>query len=505
MVIAVALVIRLCYTALGIADYWGDAYHSWMMSRLTLANHWVLTDYKGREVVWEPLFRYLATAMMALTGRADMLPGRLVSLVAGSLACGATAALGIRVTGSVWWGRLAGFTLAATPWHVAYSWMYMPEATAGLLFVLLLLELVAGRRAWTLPLLAAAGALARHDVTVLLLLTTVWLLATRRVRPALLVLAGPGAALAGWSLWTWHVTGDPLWWLLQRRAGSTADAAFWTSRGVRPAIGPLTLPWTLVQVYAPVLVLLGAVLAGARSRAWRDAVRGRGGDLCAYLFVAFLPVIGLMQLRFFSYPDPRYLLAIVPVACVLSAQAIGSLPGPGPRTALSRAHVALVVVSLLVQAPTFRLRGYTIERERAAGAFLRTAGPAQGPLWVDAPVAIYHSGLDPARFVSSDQVAPGRVPLPAALDSAYAALAARHIGMIYWNLVPYSRVPLLWPEMAGGEPFEARGFRFEPVFRYDGFVAPPRDRSVVDRWRQGIESHYGPAVLWAVRRAVPRP
>ncbi|MSR05802.1 MAG: hypothetical protein EXR93_01840 [Gemmatimonadetes bacterium] len=494
------MVARLGYAALGFPDYWGDAYHNWMMSRLTIENHGILTDYKGREVVWEPLFRYVSTAVMYLTGRSDMLPGRLVSLVASSLTCGVTAALTTRLTRERWLGLLAGLTLALTPWHIAYGWMYMPEATAGLFVMLVLYEVSVGQRSWTIVLFAALAALTRNDASLVLILAAVWLGVTGHRRTSLAVAAGVVLGLSVWSTWTWYAAGDPLWWLVRRRAGSTADAAFWSRAGARPVIGPWTLPLTLVQVYAPILTLLTAAVAGFRSPEWRRAVWASGRSLYAFLFLSFLPVIGIMQIRFFSYPDPRYLLVIVPVASCVTAFAVGPFLAQGRRKLVPWGHGAVVALSLLIQIPTFAFRPYTLIRDRLVGDYLRQAAPATGALWVDAPVAIYYSGIEPNRFRSSDQLAPAPESLPEAIDSAYAALAREPVTMIYWDLVPYTRVPLIWPEMTSGEAFDARGYRFEPVFRYDSWRRPEGDRSLAHLARERIEQKYGPAIVWSVAR-----
>jgi len=502
LVIAIAAAVRLGYAALGFPDYWGDAYHNWLISRLTLEHHWVYSDYKGREVVWEPLFRYLSTLAMYLTGRADMLPGRLVSWVAGSLGCGATAALAARLTGSPRWGQLAGLIQAVTPWHVAYSWMYMPETTASLIFTLILLLIVSERLPWGLPGLAGLGVLARHDVTVLLVLTTGWLLATRRFRPAWLILGGVAAGMGGWCLWTWHVTGDPLWWLIERTSTSASDAAFWVKAGARPSPSVFTLPLTVLQVFAPVLVIAAAAGYGLRDGEWRRSVVAGPRGLIVFLVLAFLPIIGVMQIRFFPYPDPRYLLETVSLMSVLAAVTIRFLPDAKARRASVWAAAVVAVLSLVVQVPGFAFRPYTIARERAAGEQLATVAPAAGMLWVDAPVAIYHSGIAPDRFVSDEQMVPmARTNLPAALDAAFAAIAQRDIRLIYWDNVPYSLVPQIWPQMADGRPFEMRGVRFDPVYRYDSWVRAAGDPSLAHLVRERIEHNYGPVTLWSVTRA----
>src|SRR6185503_5116884 len=145
--------------------------------------------------------------------------------------------------------------------------------------ILVLYELSTGTRTWTVVLLAALAALTRNDATVVLVLASAWLVVTRRPRQAAMVAGGLILGLGVWSAWTWYAAGDPLWWLIRRRAGSTADAAFWARAGARPVIGPWTLPLTLVQVYTPVLTLAAATLVGIWNSEWRRSMTGDGKSL----------------------------------------------------------------------------------------------------------------------------------------------------------------------------------------------------------------------------------
>ena len=60
----IALLVRFFYLGLGLPDLWSDAYHNWYISWATIENGWVYSDYKGRELVWLPFYRYLSTAVI---------------------------------------------------------------------------------------------------------------------------------------------------------------------------------------------------------------------------------------------------------------------------------------------------------------------------------------------------------------------------------------------------------------------------------------------------------
>jgi hypothetical protein len=501
--VAYALVGAITGGAEGMPDYWGDAYHNWIVERLTLENGFVFTDYKGRELVWLPLFRYLAAATMGLTGTDGLLPGRLVSLVAGVGSVGLTAAGLLRWTGRHEWALFGGLLLALNPWHVAYSWMNMPEAL-GTLWVALAFWAVADgtRNPLALLVAGAAGALTRNDVTSVLALTAGALLLTRNVRPALLLLGGILAGLTVWSTWTGLVTGDPLWWLARRAAGSTDDALFWTARGARPDGAALHLLFALGQACTVALAGLAVAAVMVRDRDARAAFRGLRPGVPLLVGVVYVGIVGLMFTRFFSWPDPRYLvMAIVPMTIGVTL-VVASLR-PEAARGWVRFLLAVAVVSTAVQLPTFPIRAWAHERDRIAGraiARLDSVGAVPpGPIWIDAPVAVLTSGMDLGRIRSSDQVTGWGGSDAEAAVAARAAVRDQGIGLIYFDEVPYSRVHRIWPAMADGVPFEDDGLRFVPIFQGDS-VTRPAEPTTLRRWRERLQREYGPVSLWRVER-----
>lgn len=519
---AVALAVRVLYALVGawaggpggMPDYWGDAYHNWIVERLTLENGFVFTDYKGRELVWLPLFRYLAALVMGVTGADGLLPGRLVSLSAGVGAVGFTAAATGRWGGGPRWALLGGLLLALNPWHVAYSWMNMPEAVGTLWIAMAFWALAPapdgepahagggeGRYvAAALVLAGAAGALTRNDVTSILALTAGALLLVRRVRPALFLLGGLLVGLGVWSAWTGIVTGNPLWWLVRRAAGSTGDAGFWIARGSRPDAALFHLGLALLQACTVAVVALVVAGIGLRDPAARAAVRARSPGVPLVVGGIYVAIVGWMFTRFFSWPDPRYLMvAVVPLTVVAALVPSALRDGAGRRAA--GILLAVAALSTALQLPTFPIRAWAHERDRTAGralAALEARGevPA-GPLWIDAPVAIYTAGIDLDRIRSSDQITGWDGSDDEARAAARTGIRNQGIGLIYHDEVPYSRVHRIWPAMAEGLPFEDAGLRFVPIFHSDT-VTRPAEPSVLRRAREAIQSKYGPVTLWRV-------
>ena len=108
--------------------------------------------------------------------------------------------------------------------------------------------------------------------------------------------------------------------------------------------------------------------------------------------------------------------------------------------------------------------------ERAAGEYLGATAPLEGKFWVDAPVAIYFSGLEPDQFLSSDQLLPEATrEYKDVSDVALTAIIDHDIRYVLWEDVSYTFVQNVWPQMATGQAFNQNGYRFEPVFRYEGW------------------------------------
>jgi hypothetical protein len=218
--------------------------------------------------------------------------------------------------------------------------------------------------------------------------------------------------------------------------------------------------------------------------------------------LGFTALVAVLQTRFFSYPDPRYLLAAVPSLTVLLV-AVGAAAPVRARGAVGTVLGVVLALSLLAELPTFPFRYLTLIRYERVGRFLASSAPDAGPLWMDAPVAIYYSGLDPERFRSSDQLAPWALSTRIATDSAVAAVRREGVRMILYDEVPFSRVPELWPEMARGQPFARDGLRFTPVYRYAPFTATDSAAGALvrlrDRIRARVEGRYAPVSLWRVK------
>ena len=454
-------------------DFWGDAYHHWLISHLTLTNHWIYTDYKGLETVWLPSYHYLISAAMLISGRFDLLPAHVTNMILGTLACGFVAWLVSDITSSWLSGLGAGLTLALLPWHIAYSHINMPEVMAG---VLLLALLLAVYRDWLvlLPWLGFVSTLTRHELTLFVFIIGVWLwwqkgwLATRRLW------LGSGLSLVGWSCWSWYRTGELLlWW--DRSLGAVAyDARFNTEAGVRLA-DINTLVGTVNQAY-PLLAVVGLtaiiVVIGMRFYEWRYRLPAN-----AWLLVALVGAHWLILGRSFvngylPVADPRFILITLPILVAIGIIIVAAIPQQSIRWSLTVIYMLILLASLPRQIPEFSKKAYIIQPEKVVGEYLGEIAAIEdkSSYWVDAPVAIYYSNLEPERFFSSDILLPEAVRYQDNTPAlAQAALEKHNIRYILWADVSYTFVGEMWPQMAEAVAFEQDGYRFEPVFHYAGW------------------------------------
>jgi hypothetical protein len=465
-------------------DFWGDAYHHWLISRLTLANGWVYSDYKGMETIWLPAYHFLISAVMAVSGRLDLAPARLTNLMLGTLACGLVTRLVTAITHSWRTGLLAGLTLALLPWHIAYSNINMPEVMAGLL---LLLILFAARRghAGRLAGLAFIGTLTRYELILLLAIVGLWLLWRRQWRALLGVMMGSTLALVLWSAWSWQIAGEALVWWRRSRAATAWDARYWYEAGMR--LSDLkTLGQAMLAAFPPLVVVGPVVAVSVALRSWRRRIPPEGWLLIALAGGHWLATGLGFAVGHLPLADPRYLLVSLPALAGGGAIAVGAIPCSKVRLTLTACYAVFLVVALTRQLPTFPDKAYVLAPEKLAGEYLGAVAPVKAGLWVDAPVAIYYSGLGPERFLSSDRLLPDEARwLDTTPDIALAEMVAYNVSFVLWEDAPYSFVKNVWPQMTDGQTFEQGGYRFEPVFRFEGW-----------------ELDYGarPTILWRIVR-----
>ena len=465
--VAIALIIHALYARLAVAPFWGDAYHHWLISQLTIENGWVYSDYKGLEQIWLPVYHYAVAIIMAVTGQTDLRPATWLNATLSLISCGIAAALVWHTSRDRLAALVAGGTLALAPWALAYSHLNMPETLAGLLLLLMVAAIYQKRLRWLLPL-ALLGALTRHELTLLFGVIGLWLVWHRRWRETMRIGSGAIIGLAIWSWWSWDQTGDLLAWWTRYRAATEWDALFTARAGFRPNLTFSAFHTMLQQAFPPLPITLFTIALGITYRQWRTQIKSFG-TLLLLLVGAHWLMVGLILLQNLPSINPRYVLISLPIVATASGVIIAAVPRRETRWLLLVLQLVWVIVAASTQLPKFADMGYGLAPERAAGAALAELTSENGLLWVDSPTAIYTSGLPLARFVSSDRLIPDVVAGGSVGEFSAELITTHNIDLILSQTVSYNYTPILWPQMRDGVPFEQDGIRFTPLFLYKGW------------------------------------
>lgn len=449
-VFASALIIRLIYHFLGFEDYWGDAHHSVIISELTVNNDWIYSDYKGREVVWLPSYRYLATFFMFLFDHYNLIVAHFLNTVLGSLAAWLVSIIVFMETADRIASFWSGIILALLPWHVAFSHMNMSECLCGLLLISAVLSIQ--RKLYLLLFLSIfVGVLTRNEMTYLFSLLLIWLAYKRSWKEVFIISAGMSIGLTLWAIWCWHKTGYPLWWIATRVYGSTRDAAFnGSGEGTRPIWIVIT---SLLQAFPLVLIMLFYKNKPLHNNS------STMGILKVLAFGHWISVF-VLQFKFFSHPDPHYFVISLPIAVTLFGIGFSN------RHKVLRIGVLTSLVALLALIPTFYFLPYTNIHAKKMGMYIKDNDLNTHSFLNDFPVAYYHSGIDVKKNFSTDQALGfDRGEINKAGVASF--IKNNSITYVIAQDVAFSNALSIWPEMKEKMTFEWQGLTFSPVYTFD--------------------------------------
>ena len=459
--IATALVLRLVYHLIGIDDFWGDAYHNLFISSATLENGWVYTDFKGREVVWLPLFRYLVSLFIWIFQSQDILMGHLINVILGALSCGMIAKLTARAS-SNYTGLLSGLLLAVLPWHVAYSHMNMPEIL-GSFILILAVDLWTGRYNGWLILIGFLGALTKNEVTLYLGVLGVLGIYSREWKRILILGSGVFLGLLLWGFWNHYNTDSFFWWITERSVGSGWDKLFYSSQ-----------PTYFGDWYVPLLSILQvfplALLVIFLPKNWHKIILRSENRLLMIVSVLvlfnWLFVIG-MNLNYFPSPDARYFIITLPLACI----SFGLWMSKSEAFTKHGRKILLGVVFLnIIQWPGFYYLQYTLYPAVEIGKYLKQSETEDQNYWIDLPAAIYFAGIDRKNSFSSEMIIPKDQRDRKGFKHDIAVrLEERNIRRLVFQDVPYSYMATILPQLKESKSFRWRGITFEPLhqIRYE--------------------------------------
>ncbi len=456
--VVICILARLLYHfVLGPPDYWGDAYHNVYISQATVENNWVYSDYKGREVVWLPVYRYLSAIAMYMAGSFSLWTAYVLNTLLAALTCGLLSWLTARYT-DTFHGFLAGTVMALLPLHVTFSHMNMEEVLCGLVLVLTLFLIHTGNSKWLLPL-CAVGCVIRNELTLLLGLIGFLSLFYRPdgFKTAFYMAAGAVLGLSLWSWWCYANTGEYLSWIFRRVEGSAFDAQFTQAdKGLPRNLG------SLIWCYP---YLAGAPLLYFARKKWP----GPPVLQMAFIVTLFLWLfVMVMQVRFFPVVDPRYFLIVTPLATMGLVFYLYQYDSARDRRRKKTIFLPLVMVIYVVLTPPVVLMSVQQLPHRQMGEYIGQNYPPDTAMIIDSPTAWYYSGRNVAATWSTDQAVPPEIrKTEQEVPYALCFIREQQIENVLSFHASYSYTHKFWPEMKQAEVFEWQSLRFSPVKRVE--------------------------------------
>ncbi|MEM3590409.1 MAG: hypothetical protein QXN33_05415 [Candidatus Bathyarchaeia archaeon] len=474
-----ALAIRMWHWSSLSCDWYGDSYHHWLISYLTVKNAFVYSDFRapGMNLVWLPLFHYLSAIGMCVTGIADLTIPKALNILIGSACCALAMLIAEDSFGSRVAGLIGGLGLAFQPWFVDINVLGLSESLSAFLMLSSLFFYLKGR--FTKSSLAAMlGMLTRYEnwLHAALLLALGVLQKRFRAKDLALHILSMAAVLAVWSYWSYANTGYPLYWY-EAEASAVRHDVSWVLGTERGYWDLFHYFWLLNTMTAGLFVV--ALLAPKRDFRLRA--------IFTFLLSIFLAASAGYYLGA-NLGEERFVISAVPLISILSSWVIQDrLKWVGSR-ALRRGVLIAITLILMTAIPfasqiwVFERKCYAIGPERRGGLWLKE-NYRGGRIFCDSPTAIYFSEIDPEKFISIDPLA-GDIGRG---DRILEWLKASGIRYIVWMRASYSSSCVLFPDLGDGRDMEAGEVFFKLVYEDSGWeleYGAPKVLIYEVSWRQ---------------------
>jgi len=460
IVFMAALAIRMWHWSSLSCDWYGDSYHHWLISYLTMRNSFVYSDFRtpGMNLVWLPLFHYLSAIGMYATGLSDLTVPKALNIILGSACCALAMAIARDSFGSRTAGLIGGLGLALQPWFVGINVLGLSESLSVFLTLSSLFLYLRGRFAGA-SFAAMLGMLVRYEnwLHAALLLALGILQRRFRARDFALHALCMAAVFAGWSHWSYVNTGRPLYWY-EAEASAVRHDVGWVLGTERGYWDLFHYFWLLNTMTAGLFMV--ALLAPKRDFRFRA--------IHSFLLTIFLTASAGYYLGA-NLGEERFVISAVPLISILSPWVIQErLMGIGPR-AMRRALIALALILMTAipfasQIWVFERKCYAIAPEMRGGLWLRE-NYRGGRIFCDSPTAIYFSGIDPEKFVSIDPLAEGIGGEGRLLEW----LKASGVKYIFWMRASYSSSCVLFPDLGAGRDVDSGEASFRLVYEDSGW------------------------------------
>ena len=489
-VFMLALLMRWGLLVLGFVDYWGDAHHNLIMSKLTLENGFVYSDFKDRHLTWLPLYRYWGSLIMLITGSYSLMVMNVVNSVNGSL----VAVLGAWFTSSLTdkrTGFLAGLAIALLPYLMVFSYISQAEMLGGGLLLLWLVSLYK-EKFWLSALFAALAALTRYELTFLIGLCMLPFLYFRNYKPILYSVGGLVLGLGIWSWWAWLNSGNPINWLLMRIQSTTHSSGYY-AEDANLFFDNIFIPVTTVLQAFPLVVFFIWWKKPEDHKPIKDRF---WFFMMGYITLAHWLFFFLAQFKIMAYPDPRFFILSLPITVIWF---FGMWQRGYFRPFVQRRIVFLFLIFSLLQLIVPYFRQYSLQPRKEVGTWIKENVEGEEVIWSDLAVSIVESDRDPKSFISSDKLLPKPVRQTGQqTEWILNKIDTLNVEYITSYKVPFDYTQTLWPEISELQPFEWEGVTFVPVFYYEPYRY--REATIHNYLRQQFEAPLETASIWKIYR-----
>ena len=180
--------------------------------------------------------------------------------------------------------------------------MNMPEVVAGLVLLLAYWSLTENRFLLAV-LFSFLGVLTPGRSNFCTNYNGRYYILNRNHRNYISLLIGGTAGLFLWSAWSYYNTGNWIFWLISRDSGLAWDSNYQNGSRILSAV----MPFISFLIAFPTLFLINVKSAWAHYR------------FLAICVLSYFTFIFFLQFRYFSYPDARYFVTILPLCSLALA------------------------------------------------------------------------------------------------------------------------------------------------------------------------------------------
>lgn len=482
----IALILRWLLLAIGFVDYWGDAQHNLIMSKLTLDNGFVYTDFKDRALTWLPLSRYWGSLIMLITGTYSLWAINVVNCIIGASTAVLAAYTGSKLLDKKL-GLLIGLAAAITPYLMVFSYVGMAEVLGG--FLMLAWFTSTYKEKYILALVFAfLAALTRYELIFLIGISMIPLLYFKSYKAVIYSIGGLILALGIWSWWSYTNSGNPFTWLLMRIESTTRSTGFYIEQSNKWQRNVLVPIATVLQAFPLILCFIWFKkpknIEAIKERFWFYFM--------GYITLAHWIFFFVAQFKIIAYPDPRFFILTLPITIIW----FFALFNRGYfRAFINQRIIFLLLAFSLIQLIVPFYRQYSLQPRKEVGAWLKEHINDEQLIWSDQAVAIVESGRDPSLFISSDKLLPLTVRGSDEQDDwILNKIEENDIQYITSYNAPFDYTQELWPQIEFLQPFEWKGVTFVPVFTYMPYKR--EDGSLDAILREQFEARLQHASVW---------